>query len=94
MIDAIFEGFSRDNPLPPDPENEALMEVATVGSLSSIMWWFSWLDSLLTEGARASTVGRCLRKKRNIDFLLGELDVVGEIPDDDDTLKQTEGMNE
>lgn len=53
----------------------------------------NWLDSLLTESAHSSTVGRRLYKKRNVDFLLGESHVVVDIPDHD-APKLSEGMDE
>lgn len=43
----------------------------------------AWLDSPLTEGVGARTISRRLRKRHIVDFLLGESDVVLEIPDDD-----------
>lgn len=93
MINAIVDIVSRDNPLPPDPEDEALGELATRGSRLSIKRRFVWLDSPLTDVVRSSIVSKRLRKKRNIDFLLGESDVVVEIPDDD-TSKQSKRMDE
>lgn len=65
----------------------------TEGIHSSIKRRLAWLESPLNEGTRVSTVCRRLCKKQNVDFMLGDSDVVLEIPDDD-TLKQLVGMDE
>ena len=41
------------------------------------------MGSPLTEGANISTIGRRLRKRRNVYFLLGEPDIVVDISDED-----------
>lgn len=77
------EGVSRDDPLPPEPKDEPEMEVTTRGSRLTNNRRIAWMDSPLTKYANAITVGRRLFKRRNMDFLLGESNVVVDIRDDD-----------
>lgn len=93
MIHTIVKGVSRDDTSPSNSEDEASREAANGGRRSSNKQLLSRLDSSFIEGTLASTVGRRLHKKRNFDFLLRESDVVMEIPNDD-TSKQSEGMDE
>lgn len=51
------------------------------------------MDSLLVKSVKVSSLDRCLLKRRNVDFLLGEVTVAIYTPDDD-TPKQLKGMRE
>lgn len=52
----------------------------------------AWMDSPLAGDVGISIIGKHLHKRRNMDFLLGESDVLINIPDDDASY-QSEGMN-
>lgn len=66
----------------------------------SVRWWrlvairrcTTWAHSLLIGHVGASTIGRRLRNKRNIDFLRGGSPTVIDMLDDD-TSPQLEGVS-
>lgn len=55
--------------------------------------WLAWLESPLTKDIDASSVSWHLRKRRNMDFLLGDSDVIMDIPVKHPS-KMSEGINE
>lgn len=83
MVDAAVERVSRDDPPPLDIEEEPKKEVAAGGIRPTTKRRIASLDSPFTEGSNVSIIGKRLYMRCDGDFLLGESDVVLDIPDDD-----------
>lgn len=93
MADVIIGGVSRHDPPHTTPKDKPIKEVLVGCDCITTKWQITWMDSPLEEDNGAKTIGKCLSKKHNVKFFLGELSTIINIPDDE-TSHQSEGMDE
>lgn len=92
MVDAPIGGASHDDLLPSDHEEEPLTELVTRERLWGSNRRLAWLDSPFMEDAGVDSSIQSLHKRRNVDLLLAESNIVVDILDDDPS-KLPEGMS-
>ena len=92
LVDTPVGRASPYDPFPSDHEDELPNELLAWEMRSNSMQRLAWLDYSIMEDANVGSSIRLLCKRKNVDFLLGESDVVVGIPDDD-PLKFLEGMS-
>lgn len=93
LVDAPVMGTTRDDPFPSDHEDEPSAKLMIREDRSATKRWLALLDSVHTEGTSASFISRHLRKRQNLDFMLGDFDIVVDVLDDEPS-KQLEGIDE
>lgn len=75
--------FSRDYPPPENSKDETEKCVAFGGGWVTTKRQIASVDSPLSRNVAVGTIDKRLRKRCNIDILIGESDVLITIPDDD-----------